>query len=164
MHVTPIIETKRGYVEMHDISFDGGKTRIKDWLWADEMPAVNILVRKDDKFILFKQTKYALQGESLAVVGGYIETGESPLAAAKRELREELNLKTESWYKLGTYRTAVNRGGGLTSLFFADNCVNIENKNIDKKIDDPDLEKQNKITMNLNELKKALINSELKEI
>ena len=40
-------------------------------------------------FLVFRQVKYAVDGTSLAPVGGYLDDGEEPLAAARRELLEE---------------------------------------------------------------------------
>jgi hypothetical protein len=41
------------------------------------------------KFIMFRQKKYGILGETLATVGGHIdaEKGEFPLEAAKREVK-----------------------------------------------------------------------------
>jgi len=72
-------------------------------------------------FHLFRQRKYGLLNESLAVAGGQVETqrNESPLEAAKRELEEEMYYiaPDSSWLALGTYRVNVNRGHGMVSCF-----------------------------------------------
>eukprot|EP00494_Astrolonche_serrata_P034151 UN34420 len=159
LHVAPIFETTRGYVESHEVTFDEGLTTIKDWLWFDEQPAINVLVRQNNEFILFKQTKYALEGESLAVVGGYIERGETSITTAKRELREELGLESKKWYDLGTYRTAVNRGAGYTTLFFADECTSTK-----LKIKSDDLEKQTVYRVTFDELIELLMKADFQEV
>lgn len=73
------------------------------------------------EFVLFRQRKYGLRGESLAVAGGQVEMAreEAPLAAAQRELAEELFLwgQEGDWVDLGSYRVNVNRGHGTVSCF-----------------------------------------------
>ncbi|CAE7839490.1 unnamed protein product, partial [Symbiodinium microadriaticum] len=82
-------------VDHHKRLLPDGST-IDDWLWIDYGDRVNVLVREkstDDgegKFMVFEQTKYALEGPSWAVVGGFLEAHESPETAALREVREEL--------------------------------------------------------------------------
>jgi 8-oxo-dGTP pyrophosphatase MutT (NUDIX family) len=62
----------------------------------EEVNAVNILVQTaEGKFIIFEQEKYAIPGKTLSPVGGFIDVGESPLTAAKREVLEELGLGSE---------------------------------------------------------------------
>jgi len=46
----------------------------------------------EGKFVVFNQRKYAIPGETLSPVGGFIDQGESPLTAARREVLEELGL------------------------------------------------------------------------
>ena len=90
---------------------------------VDERDHINVLVQTaEGKFPLFRQSKYGYVGEALAPVGGFINDGETALEAAKREIREELGLESDQWTALGSYRTAVNRGGGTLHAFYASNA------------------------------------------
>lgn len=51
---------------------------------------------------LIREYKYAIGRTSVEVASGAIEEGESPLAAAQRELHEELGLVARRWVELGT--------------------------------------------------------------
>lgn len=53
---------------------------------------------------LVKQFRYVIGEESLEAPCGAIEN-EEPLAAAKRELKEELGIEAEEWISLGTAET-----------------------------------------------------------
>jgi ADP-ribose pyrophosphatase YjhB (NUDIX family) len=46
----------------------------------------------ENKFLLFRQHKYAIPGETLSPVGGFINDNESPFEAARREVFEELGV------------------------------------------------------------------------
>ncbi len=105
---------------------------IDDWLFVDYHDRVNVLaelkgggdIHSGQRFQVFRQRKYALEGKSsLAVVGGIIEPGESAEAAAKRELDEELHLVSDNMVFLGRFRTDVNRGMGWVNAFLAKDCV-----------------------------------------
>jgi len=158
LNVKPIFETPWAYVELHRVKL-GGEI-LNDWLWMDEKPAINVLVRKNGKFLVFQQEKYGLAGQSLAPVGGMIEPREFPLQAAQRELLEEMNLESKKWVELGTFRTAVNRGGGFSTFFLADECFESE-KELTKS---DDLEKQELIEMEIDELTTKLLNGEFQEV
>ena len=54
---------------------------------------MNVLaVDAQSNFLIFRQRKYAIPGLTLSPVGGFIEIGESPYDAARREVREELGV------------------------------------------------------------------------
>jgi 8-oxo-dGTP pyrophosphatase MutT (NUDIX family) len=115
-------------VEIHQVKGEQDGKVYKDWVWIDVNDQVNILAHVfdeagQDKFLIMKHTKYGISGQSLAVVGGLIEKGETSLEAAKRELLEELGFEASEWKAFGTFRTDVNRGGGMISPFLAYNCT-----------------------------------------
>ena len=78
-------------VEEHQVELPDGRV-IPDWPWVIIPDAAIVLARLvNGKFLVFRQMKYAVEGKSLAPVGGMLEPGEEPLTAARRELLEELD-------------------------------------------------------------------------
>jgi len=62
-------------------------------LSQEERDAINVAVyTHEGKFLVFQQRKYAIPGETWSPVGGFIEDGESPFDAARREVWEELGM------------------------------------------------------------------------
>lgn len=147
-----------GVVELHRVR--SGNQEFVDWLWCDERAHVNILVQraKDGKFLLFKQKKYGFIGEKLAVVGGFVDDGETPLQAAKRELMEEVGMEAGTWRELGTYRVSVNRGGGYVSMYHAVDAM------IGRKLSSDDLEPQQQVWLDRRQLLSALKQEMLGEV
>lgn len=137
-------------VEEHHIALPDGDT-IPDWSWVIIPDSVIILVRSENgKFLMFDQTKYALDGTSYAPVGGMLEPGEKPLAGAKRELLEELGMKAKRWIDLGEYTLDANRHVAVTHLYLA----------LDARVhaapDSDDLEDQQLLELDLQDLAKAV--------
>lgn len=137
-------------VEMHKVLLPSGKI-IEDWQWVIMPDFANVIaVDENKKFLVFKQNKYAVEGEALAPIGGYLEPGEDPLAGAKRELLEETGYSSENWYFLGDFAVDANRGCGRGYFYLALNA-----KPVAKPIKD-DLEEQNLVFLRKEELEKEL--------
>lgn len=68
-----------------------------------EMKAGSSVLAVDERgyAYLVKEYKYAIEAESIEVMSGGLEAGESPLDGAKRELKEELGLDAREWIDLG---------------------------------------------------------------
>jgi ADP-ribose pyrophosphatase len=118
---TPVL--RRGKfltVEDHAVELPDGRV-IEGWPWLVMPDYVNILAETPGgEFLCFRQTKYAIgDGSSLVPVGGYVEPGEAPGAAARRELLEETGYEAAEWISLGSFVADGNRGGGVAHLFLA---------------------------------------------
>jgi len=106
-------------VELHEVEMSNGRV-VPDWTWIVTPDYVNVLAQTvKGQFLCFRQTKYAVQGTSLAPVGGFIESGEVPEAAVKRELREETGYEAPEWISVGSYAVDANRGAGRAHFFVA---------------------------------------------
>ena len=91
--IETVAETDFARCDVHTVVSEDGGSVIDDWLFLEEVDAVNVAVqRAEGDFVVFRQRKYAIPGETLSPVGGFIDRGESPLSAAKREVLEELGL------------------------------------------------------------------------
>jgi len=123
-------------VETHKIKLPSGEI-IEDWPWLITPNFVNIVaITKDKEYLCFRQTKYGVNGTSLAPVGGYIEPDETPLVAAKRELLEETGYEARVWESLGQFAVDGNRGNGVAYFFMARDAYPVA------EIDADDLEEQ----------------------
>lgn len=137
-------------VEDRTVVTPSGQT-IEHWPWIITPNYVNVLAATaGGKYLVFRQGKYGLDGESLAPVGGYIEPGETPLAAAQRELSEETGYVSADWLHLGTYLVDPNRGVATGDLYLARNAKQVAERHAD------DLEDQKLLFLDRSELEAAL--------
>ena len=149
---TPVL--RRGKfltIEDHTVGLPDGRI-IEGWPWLIMPDYVNVIAETPGgEFVCFRQTKYAIGEEtSLAPVGGFVEPGESPADAARRELLEETGHVADEWISLGAFVADGNRGGGTAHLFLARGA---------RKTAEPvsdDLEEQEILLLSRGELERAL--------
>jgi ADP-ribose diphosphatase len=143
-------------VESHTVKLPDGQI-IPDWAWLIIPSATIVLaVTADNKFLCFRQTKYAVTGTTLAPVGGMLEPNEEPFDAAKRELLEETGYEASEWINLGSHILDPNRGIATMHLFLALNAKQVTEPNSD------DLEDQELLFLTRSELENALNAGEFK--
>lgn len=145
-------------VEEHTLQLPDGRI-LDDWTWVITPDYVTMAVLDErNRFLCFRQTKYAVQGLSLAPPGGYLESGESPETGARRELLEETGLEAERWVSLGRYVADANRGAGTAHFFLATRL---------RRIGAPsggDLEAQEALWLDPDEARAALDRNEFKAL
>ena len=189
-----LLESKWLKVSQHSVRFPGSSTTFDDWMWIDYHDRINVLVEanpqeiaaaaaaadgtdnNERRFLVFEQTKYALEGRaSLAIIGGIIEAGETPEASARREVEEEMNgLQCKTFHFLGRYRTDVNRGMGWVNAFWATDCGATKERShpnhqdsggvLEKVVGAADTERQDLRSVTLTQLKDYVRNGKFIEV
>ena len=154
---TPILNTgKYLSVEFHTVELPDGRI-INQWPWVITPDYVNVVAMTvEERFLVFRQVKYGVEGTSLAAVGGYMEPGEDPLAAVQRELLEETGCTAPEWESLGAYRVDANRGSGMAYFFLARGAQRAAARDAD------DLEEQELLELSRAEIELALRQGEFK--
>jgi ADP-ribose pyrophosphatase len=143
-------------VESHTVELPDGQI-IPDWPWIITPDYVIVVALTEaGEFLCFRQTKYAVDGTSLAPVGGYLDPDEDPLPAAQRELREETGYEAADWVSLGQYVVDGNRGAGVAHFFLARQARWVAPAAAD------DLEEQQLLRLNRAEVEKALMDGAFK--
>ena len=77
---------------------------------------------EDRRVLMLRQYKHGLRRVCLTFPGGAVEAGEEPVAAARRELMEELGCVAGQVESLGSFRTNANQGCNTAHLFLARGC------------------------------------------
>ena len=143
-------------VEQHTVELPDGRL-LPNWQWIITPDYINVVaVTEDGHFLCFRQVKYGIEGTTLAIVGGYIEEGEEPLAAAQRELLEETGYESSDWLSLGSYLVDPNRGIATGHLFLARQARSVAPPVAD------DLEEQELLFLTREEIESAMERGEVK--
>jgi 8-oxo-dGTP pyrophosphatase MutT (NUDIX family) len=125
------------------------------WGITNVGPGTAILaLDKDHNVYLAKGYMYANNKEITVLPGGKIDGNESPLDCAKRELEEEIGLKSDTWIHLGTYHVYPAIIEDNTDMYLAMNAT----KHI---ASDPDQENFTLQVIPLEEAVRMAMNSEI---
>jgi ADP-ribose pyrophosphatase len=145
-------------VEEHVVELPDGRV-IEHWPWIVTPDFANVVaITTEGEFLCFRQTKYGIEGTSLAVVGGYVDPGEDPLKTAKRELLEETGYEAAEWIDLGSYRVGASRGIATAHFYLARDARRVAAPIAD------DLEEQHPLRLSRDEMEAALLQGEFKAL
>ena len=107
-------------VQVQRVRLPDGRT-VEDFLQLQMVEYSLIVPRLEDgRLLLVRQYKHGPRRVGLYVPGGHLAPGETPLAAAQRELLEETGCVSPQWRSLGSYTVSANQGSGCAHLFAAD--------------------------------------------
>ena len=85
----------------YDIADVNGKEAWREVVHHPGASAV-VAIDEDNRIIMEKQFRYALNDYLLEIPAGKLDAGEDPLVCAKRELEEETGIIASEWISLGT--------------------------------------------------------------
>jgi ADP-ribose pyrophosphatase len=104
---------------VYDVELPDG-TVLHDYNWIATRPfAIVVPLTDDGRTILARSFKLGPGKISVSLPAGYLDDGEEPLAAAKRELLEETGHVARDWIALGGYAVDGNYGSGTMHAFLA---------------------------------------------
>jgi ADP-ribose pyrophosphatase len=111
-------------------------------------------VLPDDRLVVERQYRYPLDRVFIEFPAGKLDPGESALATARRELREEAGYEALRWTPLGRIHTIVSYTNEQIDLFLAEDLTHVG-----AKLDDGEFIEI--VTMNLSEMLAALDRGEI---
>jgi ADP-ribose pyrophosphatase len=117
-----------------------------------------VALRQDSVLGLIRSYKHGVGEIDLQPPAGYLESGEDPLSAAKRELLEETGCEAEEFYPLGTYVMSGNRGTGKAHIYLANACKQVA------LAESGDLEEQQLVWLPLEEVRQHWVEGTFRQI
>src|SRR5260221_2059827 len=114
----PILQAKLFSVEEYKIKLKNKREVIHTV--AKRKPTITVFPLTDaHEVYLIHQYRYLLKATILEAVAGFINEGETPMQAAKRELKEETGIRAMSWGEIGRLGLSASVFKGETHIFLA---------------------------------------------
>ncbi|RSL32024.1 NUDIX hydrolase [Salibacterium salarium] len=115
LHKESIYEGRIVDVSVHDVELPNGKTSKREIINHPGAVAI-IAVTSENKIVMVRQFRKALEKELLEIPAGKLEENEEPENSAARELEEETGYKTNQLTKVTSF---------YTSPGFADEIIHV---------------------------------------
>jgi len=81
--------------------------------------AVIVAWTREGQLVMVRGYKHGTRSITLSAPAGLVEQGESPRAAAERELREETGFESSDWKRLGSFVVDGNHQCGTAHVYVA---------------------------------------------
>lgn len=124
-----VLRVKLFDVKQLNFQTETGKKKIQHF--AERIPTVSVFPLTDSyEIYLISQYRYMLKKTVLEAVSGYVESKETTVAAAKRELKEETGMSAQQFEEIARVEIAASAFKGKMHLFLA--------KGLEMGTDDPE--------------------------
>ena len=90
------------------------------------------LLENNEAIIIVQPRVFSKSQVGVEIPAGYIDYGETPLQAAKRELKEETGYVAKRWIHLKEFYQDQGISGALNHCYLALNCVHKYSQELDK--------------------------------
>lgn len=105
---------------------------VPEWFVMEFPDWVNVIaITRDGLFVMEDQYRHALAQTGFELVAGVIDPGESPLEAAKRELREETGFGGGEWVHFMTVSPNPTNHTNLCHTFLAVGVERLSDQNLE---------------------------------
>lgn len=105
-----------------EVLLPGGEKSVREWIDHPGAAAV-IPLLPENRVVLVRQFRYAVDRETLEIPAGKMDPGESPRQCAERELAEETGFSGGSFQKIGSFITTPAFTNERIHLFLTKNPV-----------------------------------------
>lgn len=93
--------------------------------------AAVVAVDDERNLLLVEQFRYAIQKDMIELPAGLLDSGETPIEAAKRELLEETGYKAEEWKLLTYYYPSSGVHDEIIFLYLATELTKVSELDLD---------------------------------
>ncbi|MGA8028223.1 MAG: NUDIX hydrolase [Bryobacteraceae bacterium] len=119
------------FTVVEEVAHDPSGFEIKRSIVRHPGSAVMMAVDERERVLLVKQFRLPAERDLWEVPAGRLDPGESPLRAAKRELREETGFKAKKWMKLSSFWASPGYIDEKMHLFLATELTEGEQEPMD---------------------------------
>lgn len=114
-------------LQVDEVLLPNGKTSNREIVKHPGAVAI-IAITEDKKIILVEQYRKALERSIIEIPAGKMETGESPVETALRELEEETGYTTNNLQYLQSFATSPGFADEVIHLYLAEHIVEMMKK------------------------------------
>ncbi len=107
------------FTVVEEVAHDSDGFEIKRAIVRHPGSAVMMAVDEKDRILLVKQFRLPAEKDLWELPAGRLDPGESPIQAAKRELREETGYKAKKWLKLASFWASPGYVDEKMTIFLA---------------------------------------------